>query len=127
MSTDTTMVAKARAAWGEALPDWIAALAAAADRLGGKAVADRIGFSRATVSLVVNNKWSRDLTAVERAVRGALMAETVDCPVVGAIGTDLCGQHQKAPWAPHNPQRIQFYRACRGGCPHSSIGGDHAQ
>lgn len=116
---------KARAAWGEALPEWVLALAAACDRDGGRAVAERIGYSRSAVSLVINNRWNGDLTRIEQAVRGALMNAEVACPVVGALALDRCATHQKAAWAPHNPQRIQFYRACRSGCPHSNLkGGD---
>jgi hypothetical protein len=112
---------KALAAWGEPLPDWIEALATACDRQSQNAVARRLGYSGAAVSLVLNHRYGRDLTAVEQAVRGALMATTVACPVVGELAADACNAHQRAPWAPHNPQRIAFYRACRDGCRHSRL------
>lgn len=118
--------ARARAAWGDDAPAWILALAAECDRTSQKAAAIRIQYSAATVSLVIANTYTGDLTKVEQAVRGAFMAATVACPVVGDLAADTCLNHQKAPWAPHNPQRIAFFRACRGGCPNSRIGGNDA-
>lgn len=112
---------RARAAFGEALPDWVEVLAREADRTSQNAVAVRIKYSAATVSHVLKAAYKGDITAVEQSVRGALMAVTVHCPVVGDLATDLCLRHQRAPWAPHNPQRIQFYRACRSGCRHSRL------
>lgn len=118
---------KAVVAWGEQIPDWIVALAQECDRTSQNIAAKRIDYSSAAVSQVINGKYSGDLTAIEQAVRGVLMAATVDCPVVGELASDACLAHQKASWSPHNPQRIAFYRACRQGCPHSRIGGAHAQ
>lgn len=117
-------VDRAHEAWGEP-PDWVLILAGAADR-GSLATAGReIGYSPSAISTVINRKYQGDLTAVEQAVRGRLMNATVACPVVGSIAADQCLHHQRAPYAAHNPQRITFYRACRGGCPHSRIGGNH--
>lgn len=106
-------------------PDWIEALAAEVARVGSQAkVADALGYSASTVSLVLRGKYPGDTTAIEAVVRGRLMSTIVECPVVGPLPTDQCTRHQQAPWAPHNPQRIAFYRACRGGsCPHSRVGG----
>lgn len=112
---------RATAAWGDAMPPWVGVLAAACDLSSQNKVAGKLGYSAATVSNVLAAKYPGDLRAVERAVRGALMDQTVECPVVGQLSTQACGEHQKAKWAPHNPQRIQFYRACRAGCPHSQL------
>ncbi|MDA8230375.1 MAG: transcriptional regulator [Magnetospirillum sp.] len=122
-------LARVKAAWGESMPDWVDALGRACDQASQSAVAKRIGYSAAAVSFVINAKYTGDLTAVEQAVRGALMAATVACPLVGELATDACLAHQRAAWAPHNPQRIAFYRACRSGCPHSrhQTGGNHAR
>ena len=119
-------VAKAQAAWGEAMPDWVLVLAQECDRTSQNAAAKRIDYSSAAVSQVINNCYKAPSTSIEQAVRGALMAAVVACPVVGDLAADTCLTHQKAPWAPHNPQRIAFWRACRGGCPHSRVGGGNA-
>lgn len=116
-------ITKARTAWGEDVPDWVVALANECDRTSQNIAARRIDYSSAAVSQVINGKYSGDLKAVEQTVRGALMAVTVACPVLGELAADICLSHQKAPWSPHNPQRIAFFRACRDGCPHSRIGG----
>ncbi len=102
-------------------PDWVKALAIACDVSSQSAVARQLGYSPAVVSTVLANKYQGDLTAVEQAVRGALMAQTILCPVVGELSSQACNAHQRQPWAPHNPQRIQFYKACRAGCPHSRL------
>ncbi|BAE49253.1 hypothetical protein [Paramagnetospirillum magneticum] len=122
-----TALGRARLAWGDDMPAWIEALARACDEASQKKVAARVGYSPATLSYVLNARYTGDLGAVEQAVKGALMAETVNCPVVGELACDACLVHQRAPWAPHNPQRIAFYRACRAGCPNSRIGGGNAQ
>lgn len=124
MKTDT--LDRATAAWGASVPTWVEALARACDESSQSKVARRIGYSAATLSYVLNARYSGDLGAVEQAVKGALMAETVACPLVGSLAADTCLNHQKAPWAPHNPQRIAFYRACRDGCPNSRSGGGNA-
>lgn len=118
-----TALARARAAWGEACPDWIIGLAAECDRTSQAATARRIGKSGALVSQLLGNKYPADPTAIAQHIQGVLMAAMVDCPVVGDLAADACLAHQRSPWSPHNPQRIAFFRACRGGCPHSRIAG----
>lgn len=102
--------------------DWIEALAAECARVGSQAkVARDLGYSPSTLSLVLKGTYPGSTAAIEAVVRGRLMSSVVDCPVVGELPTDQCQRHQQAPWAPHNPQRIAFFRACRSGCPHSRL------
>ncbi len=117
-------VAKATAAWGE-LPDWVEALALECDRVGQRGAALIIGYSASAVNMVLQNKYGRDgksargdSAAVELAVRGTILKQDVSCPILGDIPADRCKDNQQAPWAPHNPQRIALYRACRS-CPQS--------
>lgn len=124
MTTDRApMLAKAVTAWGEDLPLWVRVLAEECDRTTARAAATRIGYSAALVSNVLAAKYSGDMQAVEMKVKGALMAATVHCPLLGALATDICLTHQRAPWSARNPQAALLYRACRTGCPHSRIGG----
>lgn len=111
---------RARAAWGD-LPAWVEALARECDGTNQARAARRIGYSAAAVSQTLSATYKGDLNAVQRAVEGALMAATVACPVLGLLGTDLCQQHQRAPFSAANPLRIQLYRACRNGCAHSRL------
>ncbi|MCA1909231.1 MAG: transcriptional regulator [Magnetospirillum sp.] len=108
-----TATAKARAAWGDDLPDWIAKLAQAIDLSSQNKVAERLDYSPAALSQVINNRYKAPLTGIEQAVRGALMAATVACPIVGELAADTCLANQRAPYSPHNPSRIAFFTACR--------------
>jgi len=117
---------KAADAYAGAVPDWVAELAAYADRHGAKKAGAAIGYSNSAVSMVLNKSAAAeklDLDRIEQAVRGALMGLTVTCPVYGEIGRDACLANQKLPFSPHRRERVAIYHACRGGCPHSRIGG----
>ncbi len=113
-----TFADKAAAAW-QPVPDWIAVLAAHADHAGLKGTAERINYSVSAVSTVISGKYAGDVGRVEAMVRGALMAETVDCPVLGAIGRDRCLREQKEPFRATSAFRVRMYHACRR-CPIAS-------
>lgn len=115
----------ARAHWGEALPDWVAALAEACAATSQARVADRIGRSAGLVSQVLRAKYPGDLRAVEDLVRGALMAGTVECPALGTLPTHECrGWMAKARSpASTNALRVRMYRACPR-CPRFRHGGE---
>lgn len=116
-------LSNATAAWGSNLPEWIVTLAEACDRSSQNAVAKRLNYSGSVVSSVLNNAYKGGLDAVEQAVRGALMAETHDCPVLGEISKSKCLDHQKKAqkFQPTSSMRVQLYRACRGACPFSRV------
>lgn len=116
-------VEKARAAWGEAVPDWIIALAEACAADTQAAVGKRLGYSGSTISLVLSNGYQLgDITRVEQVVRGALMAEEVLCPVLSTeIGRDVCQTWQKRPFSTASANAVRMYQGCRSGCPHSRI------
>lgn len=115
-----TFMEKARAAYGAELPDWIAELATFADTEGLAGCEKRVGYSRSTISSVLHGKYGMgDMARVEEMVRGALMAVTVDCPVLGEIGRDRCLTEQKEPFRATSRHRAQLYHACRSGCPHA--------
>ena len=101
--------------------DWIKELAAACDRLGQKEIAKRIGYSSSVVSQVINNKYPGDLERVRDQVEGVLMNRVVDCPMLGDITLDVCRGHQRRKFSATNPMRVQMFRACRNGCPHSTF------
>jgi hypothetical protein len=117
----TDFVAIARAAWGDALPDWVEELAEEATRSTGVAVAKKIGYAGAVVTQIVRRKYPGDIARVEQKVRGALMGATVVCPILGEIGRDRCLDEQKMPNSATSSIRSKLYRACRSGCPHSRI------
>lgn len=117
-----TMQQKAAQAWGT-VPDWIAELAELAETQGLNACASRLGYSAAVISQTLSNTYRGNLSNVEGKVRGALMGATVDCPVLGQIGRDVCLSWQAKERATTNAMRARLYRACRDGCPHSRLKG----
>lgn len=117
----TSATERARAAWGGGLPDWVIALAEACDAPGASQakVAARLGYTPPVVSQLLNARYKGDLTRAERVVRGAYLAETVPCPVLGDLPVNDCLSHQRADFDGANHIRVSLYRACRGGCPHA--------
>ncbi len=105
--------------------DWIIVLREACERASQSVVARKLGYSPSTINRVLRGAYAGDISRIEQAVRGALMGATVDCPIVGEIPRHRCLANQRQPWAATNPTRVQLYRACRSGCPHSTIGGNN--
>ncbi|MGB1762993.1 hypothetical protein [Alloalcanivorax xenomutans] len=105
--------------WGDDAPDWVRVLADECDRTNQNKTAVRIGYSHAVVSTVLGKCYRGDYTAVEQAVKGALMNAKVWCPVAGELAAHQCSEYQRAPFTPTNPIRVRMFRACRAGCPHS--------
>lgn len=115
---------KVCAAYGD--PDgWLLELARLADAEGLGGAEKRIGYSRSAISTVLSGKYGGDMERVAQMVRGALMSETVDCPVLGEIGRDRCATEQKEPFRATSAFRAQLYHACKV-CPNRRhAGGDH--
>lgn len=109
-------VSIAMRAWG-APPDWVLQLAKLCDEKSQTAAARDIGYSNGTVNQVINNKWTSGTAKIEAAVRGLLMNQNVNCPVLGEIATHTCIETQRRPFRPTNSTRVQLYKACRAGCP----------
>jgi hypothetical protein len=123
----TDSVANMRAAWGDTPPDWLQHLAEACNHTSQAAVARRIGYSGAVLSSLFKGKYKGDLTAVEKAVRGALMAEKIDCPGLHMQipGHDCLDWQKRArKLSAASPLSVSMYRACRGRCPHSRLKGN---
>lgn len=121
MKAAVDFLAKARAAYRGKPPDWIVALAVEANRTGLRTAAKRIGYSAGLASHVIANSYPAATDKVAAKVRGALMNETVACPVLGEIGRDHCITQQGMPRTGASSVRARLYRACRGGCPHSML------
>lgn len=112
-----TSLDRARAAWGRGMPDWIEALGAACDARRQGEVARAIGYSAAVVSQALSATYKGDWGAVEQAVRGALMGELVECPVLGAIGRDQCLRNQRRVQGPRSSAGDPVHQALRRTCP----------
>jgi DNA-binding transcriptional regulator YdaS (Cro superfamily) len=109
----TMNLARARAAWGERLPDWVEALATACDRSSQGRVAALLGISATTVNQTLGRAYRGRMDRVEARVRGELMRETVVCPVLGEISRRACLDHQSRRYSPTNLVRVQLFTACR--------------
>ena len=116
----------AREAYGSILPDWVEELARFVDQVGLKAAGQRIGYSGAVLHEVIRNRYGGNVENVEARVRGALMGEIVNCPILGDIARHTCLDWQAKPYAVTSAHRTRMYRACRSGCPHSRLGGADA-
>lgn len=118
-------VARAMAAWGDAIPAWVVVLAEACQMAGSQsAVAKRLEYSATTVSQILSKTYLGNIGRVEQMVRGALMAETVVCPMLGDVARNVCLDWQSKPYSPTSSHRVAMFRACRDGCPNSRISSD---
>jgi len=96
------------------LPDWVAALARAADETSQNQVARRLGYTAPVVSLLLRQAYKGDLARIEELVRADLMQERRDCPALGEVRLTECLRHQdqaRNPGSP-NPLRTNMRRAC---------------
>jgi len=105
-------VTKAKAAWGDDIPDWVLIFAEQCDEVSVRGTADRIGYSPSVGSQILSNSYKGRLDKVEGAVRGAFMGTTVACPVLGELAVDKCLYHQARTFAPTNPTRVRLSRTC---------------
>jgi lambda repressor-like predicted transcriptional regulator len=118
---------KARTRWKGKLPDWVEALAIAADRLAGegsglRALEFQTGITASSLSGVLGKTYPGKLGPLEAKVRGALMGATVMCPALGVvIDTAACATNQTRKFSTASPDAARFPRACKG-C-RNAIGG----
>lgn len=116
-------VANARAAWGDDMPVWVMALARACDAGSLSQIGASVGYSGPALSQTINRKYQGDIAAVEKAVRGVLLAERQGCPVLGLIPANDCLSHQRKAFNTASPQAVRLARACAT-CIHRQ-GGNH--
>ncbi len=100
---------------------WLGVLRQVCADSSQSAAAKRLGVSAAMINQALKGTYKGDMSRLQGLVEGAYCHQTVQCPVVGEIGMDVCLHHQAEPFKPVNPQRVKLYRACRGGCPHSRL------
>jgi hypothetical protein len=108
---------KATDGWEGSPPEWIIALATAAETTGLAGAAQSIGYSIGLVSAVLRNTYRGDVARVAEKVAGALMGATVGCPVIGEMSRNTCLDWQRKPKAATSAYRMRMYHACRNNCP----------
>lgn len=109
---------KARAAWGAELPPEIEALARACAAETASAVAIKLGYSGGLVSHVLARRYPGNVALVFAKIRGTLMGEVVECPIVGIIPSTRCLDEQKRPFHSTNSIRARLFHACKT-CPNN--------
>ena len=105
---------------------WLDTLRAEAERTSLRLVAVKLrggnGYpSEALLSRVLNGKYPGSTERLQRLVEGYFLGASVLCPVLGEVTRDRCDHEQRRPFAATNPTRVALFRACRGGCPHSTL------
>lgn len=110
---------------------WLVTLRAECERTSQAQAATRLGVSGTTVSQVLSGTYAANPVRIERRVRGELLGEQCNCPVMGDVNTRVCQDVQERTPGKHgagigNPQHAQAWHACRGNgrfakagvCPH---------
>lgn len=119
-------------------PAWLRALREEVKRTNGTRTANRLGMSEATVSQVLSGSYKANTLRIERRVRGVLLGEEVDCPVLfGDLPMHVCQDIQERPASRgfSSPMHQQAWYCCRGEgrfeergpCPYFNCGGRPAQ
>lgn len=104
---------RAHRAWGANPPDWILVLAQRCDLDKSQArVGELLGVSSAVVNQLIGRSYKGRMDRMETRVRGALMKETVNCPVLGVISSRDCLDHQKRPFRATNAMRVKLHQTC---------------
>lgn len=116
-------LAKARAAWGDAIPAEVVVLGQRCTETTAKAVAERLGYSSGLVSGVLGNSYhGGNLSRVFQRIRECLMDGRVVCPQHGEISRARCASIQSAPYSPTDPSWARMLHAC-GKCPNRASNG----
>lgn len=92
--------------------EWMPLLRAEADKTSIGQVAKRVGYSRATISLVLAGKYPGDLGKVGQAVKSKL--GQLLCPWLGEqISTQACTDYACGPMPNHHPYKMKHWQHCQ--------------
>lgn len=103
----------ARASWGEAIPEWVVALAGACDRDNQTRVAQRLGYSPSAVNSILKRSYKGNSKHIQRAVEDGLMQAEVMCPFFGVLLRARCDAYRSGMGL------AVVRRSCRG-CQHNT-------
>lgn len=91
--------------------DWLQVLRKAVDGTSQVAIGKRLGVSHSAISQVLAGKYMASTARIEARVRGELMRETVQCPVLGTLSRRVCLEEQSRPYYP-DPICSAMHRNC---------------
>lgn len=96
---------------------WLKLLTDAAEKSSNQAVADELGVSRTTISLVMNGKYPASTEKIESLVMA--LYSRVDCPHLGeSIPITQCKRHHNENAPTSSPRAMRLWRACQS-CPNN--------
>lgn len=101
---------------------WFIALKQALETQSQATVAGQCGISGTAVNQVLKGNYPGSITNVSEKVKGALLKESVSCPVLDTITTDICASHRNKGFMPNNPMRVSLFKACQK-CPNNPKAG----
>lgn len=102
---------------------WLDLLTEAVNKSSKQAVADDLGVSRTTISLVMNDNYPASTDKIEEKVIN--FYGRLDCPHTGEqITIADCKQHHTSAAPTSSPRAMRLWRACQV-CP-NNIGGKNA-
>ncbi len=110
----TNPVDKVRRGWGDAAPAWVKAMGEECQTSSQARVAKQMGYSAATISLVLGCTYSGDLSGVEEAFKSAFEGALVTCPALGGITAQVCRDWRKRAqhFVPSSTRSGLMFRAC---------------
>jgi len=107
-------------------PDWLAVLRAVAAAQTVKDAAERIGFARSSIALVLSGRYPGGTGRIEAAVRRHLMNQ-VACPGFGEdIPAADCREWASRPFSAASGRAAQMWRSCQA-CPNRPKEINHAE
>lgn len=70
--------------------------------------------SPAVINQVLGGRYTGNIVRLRALVEGVLLAEYVDCPVLGDLPRQRCLEHQsrRGTFAPTNPSRVLLFKVC---------------
>lgn len=92
---------------------WFIALQSAANTMSQAKLAAKCGISGTAINQVLKGNYQGSINNVSEKVKGALLEQSVTCPVLDTITTDVCANHRNKGFKPNNPMRVQLFRACQ--------------
>ena len=87
---------------------WIKELQQKVEQLGRRKVESDTGYSRTTLSQLLNNKYPGNMPAMEQLFKNAYSQQIVVCPVLSEITVARCNNEQNKPFSASNPTRLRF-------------------
>lgn len=100
---------------------WFTTLAAEVKNRTITAVAEQLGYSRTTISLVMAGKYPVSVTEIARAVEKKLGVVVCKYNEANITPTE-CRNTASAPAPTHNPSKMALWSACQN-CPNNKKGG----